>query len=93
MGARGWKARLSGAAERDFLSILEWTSDGPDLPGARRRIDIAPGVWSLHIARGGRRGRHLLLYRVAGEGTIEIIRILHDSMDPARHLPEQQRDR
>ncbi|HEY1258895.1 MAG TPA: type II toxin-antitoxin system RelE/ParE family toxin [Stellaceae bacterium] len=116
MGPGRWKARLSAAAERDFLSILEWTRerfsvrqsqtyrtilqesiralrDGPDVPGARRPIDIAPGVWSLHIARGRRRGRHLLLYRVAGERTLEIIRILHDSMDPVRHLPEPREDR
>ena len=115
MSAENWRARLSAAAERDFVSILEWTNqrfgarqarvyrdaleqsiralrNGPEVPGAKRRDDILAGVWSLHIARTQRRGRHLLLYRVTGESTIEIVRILHDSMDIARHLPMKGED-
>ncbi|HEY7248071.1 MAG TPA: hypothetical protein VH678_29765 [Xanthobacteraceae bacterium] len=52
------------------------------------------GLRTLHIARHGRRGRHLLMYRVAAERTIEIARIRHDSMDLSRHLPlaDDERD-
>ena len=32
--------------------------------------------------------RHLLLYRQQPDGTIEIARILHDSRDLQKHLPE-----
>lgn len=67
--------------------------NGPDVPGAKRRDDIIAGIWSLHIARNRRHGRHFLLYRVTGESTIEIVRILHDSMDIARHLPRPDEDR
>jgi plasmid stabilization system protein ParE len=35
----------------------------------------------------------LLLYRVMGETTIEIVRILDDSMDALRHLPDQHEER
>jgi toxin ParE1/3/4 len=29
---------------------------------------------------------HVLYYRVADDGVIEIVRVLHDRMDPRRHL-------
>src|SRR5438552_13854607 len=53
-------------------------ADGPDVAGSRSRNEILHGLRTLHVARDGRRGRHLLMYRVSGAGTIEIARILHD---------------
>jgi toxin ParE1/3/4 len=29
---------------------------------------------------------HVLYYRVAADGVIEIVRVLHERMDPGRHL-------
>ena len=60
---------------------------GPDPIGSKRRDEIMPGVRTLHVARRGRRGRHLLLYRMADERIIEIGRILHDAMEVTRHSP------
>ena len=54
---------------------------GPHVPGSRARNDIAPGIRTLHVARRGRRGRHFLVYRTGPRQSIEIGRILHDSMD------------
>ena len=67
---------------------------GPDVAGSRARDEILRGLRTLHVARHGRRGRHLLMYRLAAESTIEIARILHDSMDLPRHLPlaDDERD-
>jgi toxin ParE1/3/4 len=62
-------------------------ANGPDVTGAKARDDIMRGARTLHVARHGRRGRHLLLYRVIGDRIIEIARILHDSMDLRRHVP------
>ena len=87
-GAR--QARLYRDALEEGIRTL---GNGPDVPRAKPRDDIIAGVWSLHIATNRRRGRHLLLYRVTGTNTIEIARILHDSMDIARHLPRQEEDR
>jgi len=47
-----------------------------------------PGVASDDIRQGYRRfseGRHVIFYR-RGSGGIEIIRVLHQSMLPRRHL-------
>ena len=44
---------------------------------------------TLHVARGGRKGRHFVLYQVsetAEARTIEVLRLLHDSMDAVRHV-------
>jgi toxin ParE1/3/4 len=62
-------------------------ADGPDVPGSSARNEILRGLRTLHVARHGRGGRHLLMYRVIGDRTIEIGRILHDRMDLLRHLP------
>ena len=35
-----------------------------------------------------RRPVHVLYYRVGDEGVIEIVRVLHEKMDPSRHLDE-----
>jgi toxin ParE1/3/4 len=59
---------------------------GPDPVGSKARDEIMDGIRTLHIARHGRRGRHFLMYRFAATRTIEIIRILHDSMDLQRHV-------
>jgi toxin ParE1/3/4 len=66
---------------------LKALADGPALPGSTDRSQLRPGLRSLHVARLGRRGRHLLLYRIKNEHTIEVVRILHDAMDFERHLP------
>jgi len=60
--------------------------------GVRARADIAPGLYTLHISRNRRRGRHIILFRLAqeqGQPLIVVGRILHDSMDIVRHLPPE----
>ena len=67
---------------------LEALAAGPSLVDAKRRDEILKGVCSLHVARRGRKGRHFILFRVAkrrGE-VIEVLRLLHYSMDLPRHF-------
>jgi len=45
----------------------------------KRRYELAGSPMSFHCER------HVIFYRIADEG-IEIIRVLHDSMDFPRHL-------
>jgi len=59
---------------------------GHDILDARAREDIQPGIRTLHVARQGRAGRHFVVFRAAGSD-IDILRLLHDSMDLPRHLP------
>ena len=107
---RAWRVWLTQGAERDFYSILHWTTKqfgkrqarvyettlrsalkvlviGPGAVGSQTRPDLGSDVSSLHVARNGRNGRHLVVYRTHEEAKmVEVLRILHDSMDLARHL-------
>lgn len=65
---------------------IEALEGGPDVLGARVRDDIQPGIRTLHVARQGRAGRHFVVFRVVGS-YIDVLRLLHDSMDLPRHLP------
>ena len=66
---------------------LEVLTQGPQLIDVRPRPELGDHVATLHMARQGRKGRHLLLFRVHEQDcVIEVLRILHDSMDLARHL-------
>jgi toxin ParE1/3/4 len=56
---------------------------------SKARDEIAIGLRTLHMAKPGRRGRHLLVYKAADD-LLTIIRILHDSMEVSRHLPDNE---
>jgi toxin ParE1/3/4 len=63
---------------------------GPVTVGALERSEIGKGIFTLHVARGGHKGRHFVLFRVGPEGHpryIEVLRLLHDAMDLTRHAP------
>ncbi|HAG81196.1 MAG TPA: plasmid stabilization protein ParE [Cyanobacteria bacterium UBA12227] len=49
------------------------------------REELRPGYYSYHV---GSHGRHYIFYRVLDD-TVEVVRILHDSMDIRQHFPEQ----
>jgi len=46
---------------------------------------IHPDAWTYHIARPGRRARHLFLYRI--RDVVEVVRFLYDAMDLPRQRP------
>ncbi len=61
-------------------------ADGPDVLGAKCRSELGDGIMTLPVSRGGRKGRHFVVFRVGGETTIDVLRLLHDSMDLVRHV-------
>jgi toxin ParE1/3/4 len=50
------------------------------------RFDVVLGVRGYHIRQPGKRARHVVFYRIGPSGLVEIVRVLHDSMDFDRHL-------
>jgi toxin ParE1/3/4 len=75
-----------------ILAAFRDLDKGPDAEGVRDRAELGRGLKSLHVARHGRRGRHLILFTAGIENRIQILRILHDSMDLARHLPGERKE-
>lgn len=89
-----WSAGQFGGAQarryaETLTSAIESLGEGPGVYGAKARDEIGAGLLTLHVARKGRRGRHFLLFRVGrerGRQVIDVLRVLHDDMDLARHL-------
>ena len=69
----------------------------PLRPGSELDAGLGLGLRIYHLrqsrthvpATAGRvkKPRHIVLFRLAGEDLIEIVRVLHDGSDLARHLP------
>jgi toxin ParE1/3/4 len=61
------------------------------------RSDLDPGIRSFHIRHSREESReapvsnpvHVIFYRVAQPGLVEIVRVLHDRMEPSRHVGGQ----
>jgi toxin ParE1/3/4 len=87
--------------ERLLAAALEDIAADPERAASKARDDLRPGLRSYHLAfarkqaRGrGRtvaRPRHFVLYRIAGV-RVDIVRVLHDAMDLAEHVPEGDSD-
>ncbi len=80
----GQQAAIYQTTIVEALAELEF---GLDVPGSAARDEIRPNLRSLHVARNGRRGRHIVFYSAAPSRIVEVERILHDAMDFARHFP------
>ena len=78
-----WQASIYKAKLTDAIAALE---SGPDAPGSVSRDEILPNLRSLHVAR---HRRHFIMYRATTGQVIEVVRILHDAMDLARHIPRE----
>lgn len=96
--------RWSPEAAQRYAAVLaaamRQVADDPESPLTTKRTDLRSGIHSFHVryARRSpgtakvRRPVHVLYYRVAREGVIEIVRVLHERMDPNRHLDEPRTD-
>ncbi|MBI3371605.1 MAG: type II toxin-antitoxin system RelE/ParE family toxin [Betaproteobacteria bacterium] len=90
-----WTLAQFGAAQAriyadTLLAALNDLTAGPTVVGARKRDDILKGLFTLHVARKGRNGRHFVMFRVGrtpDRDVIEVLRLLHDATDLRRHLP------
>lgn len=86
-----------GADAYDALlkQALRDIRDDPLRPGSRDRPEIGAGIRSYHTAHSRARAgtrigspRHFVLYFLPRENEVVISRILHDSRDLARHVPQ-----
>jgi toxin ParE1/3/4 len=96
-----WGEQASRRYEALLVQAIIDVATNPDLPGSNRRREIAANARTYHLTHSrnhiatnvGRvkRPRHFLLYRIRPDGPVEIGRVLHESMDIARHLPDEFR--
>jgi toxin ParE1/3/4 len=65
---------------------LEALLGGPEILGVKIRHELGADIRTLHVARQGRNGRHMIVFRISTSTVIDVLRILHDSMDLPRHI-------
>lgn len=94
-----WTTRQFGAAGRKRYEKLIQTAllnlaRDPNRIGVRQRQDIGNAICSYHLSSSRRQSststqvekpRHLVLFRIRSD-SVEVARVLHDSMDFARHM-------
>ncbi|EJA9921995.1 type II toxin-antitoxin system RelE/ParE family toxin [Pseudomonas aeruginosa] len=90
--------RFGDAARRRYQALigaaLEAVATDPLRLGSLSREEEGPGLRSIHLVyccsmpKVGKviRPRHFVFYRVATDQVLEVVRVLHDSMELERHL-------
>jgi toxin ParE1/3/4 len=66
----------------------------PEGPATRERVELSRGIRSFHLRNASadktqaqvRRPVQVLYYRVVRLGLVEIVRVLHERMEPSRHI-------
>jgi toxin ParE1/3/4 len=95
-------AMFGVAARRRYEALIEQAlrdiSADPNCAGVRRRDDLRPGLLTYHLANSRRAARsnegtvraprHLILFRIADLDTIDVARLLHDSIPLPQHVPD-----
>ena len=66
----------------------------PQGPATRERSEVLRGIRSLHLRHASadhpnnrvRAPVHVIYYRIVRSGMVEIVRVLHERMEPGQHL-------
>lgn len=59
-------------------------AQGPESLGVHKRPELGKNIATLHL---GQKGRHLFVFSIDySEFHIQVLRVLHDTMDTIRHL-------
>ncbi len=77
-----------------LAAAMRRVAAGPEGNCTADHADLAPGTRSFHIRHSRDESReapvaspvHVIFYRVVQPGMVEIIRVLHDRMEPKDHL-------
>lgn len=79
-----------------LAAAMRQVASEPHGPLTRKRPELRPFIRSFHLRHARLAGEvakvrspvHVVYYRIAKDGVIEIIRVLHERMDPSRHLDD-----
>ena len=96
-----WTTHAFGAAGRKrYEALIQAALNDllcdPGRIGVRQRNDIGTGICAYHLSNSRKRAktalqvgkpRHLVFFQVKGY-VVQILRLLHDSMDFARHVSD-----
>ena len=84
-----------------LLAAMRRVAENPEGRSTSERCDLRPGIRSFHIRHSRNESReapvaspvHVIFYRIVQPGIVQIVRVLHDRMDPRQYVgPPQERD-
>jgi len=78
---RVWSEAQADTYYGMLIGTCQEISENPTI--GKNYAEISPEILGFRV------GRHILFYRVIGPGEIDIVRMLHDSMDLKRRLEDQ----
>jgi toxin ParE1/3/4 len=81
-----------------IATAMRMVATNPEGPLIQTRNELSPGLRSFHLRHARVKGLqakvkkpvHVLYYRAIQPGLIEIIRVLHERMEPSRHFDEEK---
>jgi len=82
---------------RLLAAAMRTVAANPDGPLTQSRNELASGLRSFHLRHARvtgpqakiKRPVHVLYYRAIQPGLIEIVRVLHERMEPSRHFEDE----
>ena len=91
------RKRVSAIA-RFCLAAMRRIAADPEGRSTVNRAELLPGIRSFHIRHSRDESRkapvanavHVIFYRAVQLGVVEIVRLLHDRMEPSRHINEER---
>lgn len=94
ISAERWGAESRRRYAAILAAAMRMIAANPEGPLTQNRTALLPGLRSFHIrhVRGAApqatvsRPVHVLYYRTIQPGLIEIVRVLHERMEPSRHF-------
>ena len=92
--AEKWGAEASRRYGVTLMRAMRQVASNPEGRLTRPRPDLRPDLRSFHLRHVRQTGRlpavkrpvHVIYYRVVEPGLVEIARVLHDRMEPARQF-------
>ncbi len=96
---RGREARIRYRA--CLTAAMRRVSADPEGRSTVDRSELVPGVRSFHVRHSREESReppvanpaHVIFYRAIGPGVVEIVRVLHERMEPGRHIGSENESR
>ena len=84
-----------------ILAALRRVAKAPEGRSTAARPDLRPGIRSFHIRHCRTESQdtpvrnpvHVIYYRAVEPDLIEIVRVLHDRMEPSRHMEAESKNK
>jgi toxin ParE1/3/4 len=94
---QNWGGEAKRRYAATLVAAMRQVAANPGGPLTRDRSELQPGVRSFHLRHARvpdpmkvRRPVHILFYRAVGPEIVEIVRVIHERMEPTRQFGQDR---